>query len=95
MNEEMKLTNFSVDYQFANKTIKLSSGKSEANIKIRDETNIKLDLSVEGEKSDVLVIPGPREYVMKAKKRLLEISIEKQFVGHTAEIKANPEQHNF
>ncbi|GFS51741.1 hypothetical protein NPIL_417211 [Nephila pilipes] len=32
---------------------------------------------------------------MKAKKRLLEISNEKQIVEHTAEIKANPEQHKF
>ncbi|GBN12360.1 Vigilin [Araneus ventricosus] len=48
-----------------------------------------------GTGSDKVSIRGPKEDVLKAKKRLLEISNEKQLVGFTAEIKANPEQHKF
>ncbi|GFU36838.1 hypothetical protein NPIL_220591 [Nephila pilipes] len=44
---------------------------------------------------DVIEIYAPKEDAMKAKKRLLEISNEKQLVGHSIEIKTNPEQHKF
>ncbi|GFT27893.1 hypothetical protein NPIL_435651 [Nephila pilipes] len=57
-------------------------------------TNTKIDLRAEGLESDVIAIRG-QEDVMKAKKRLLKISDEKQLTGHTAEIKANPEQYKF
>ncbi|GFR28209.1 vigilin [Trichonephila clavata] len=169
MNEEMKLTNFSVEVPIYKQNHKFIIGKGGANIKkIRDETNTKIDLPAEGAESDVIVIRGrkedvvvakkkileiqeeldnvitqeimipakhhnaiigtkgrliraiteecggvtikfptggtgsdkvsirgPKDDVMKAKKRLIEISNEKQLVGHTAEIKANPEQHKF
>ncbi|CAL1268500.1 unnamed protein product [Larinioides sclopetarius] len=48
-----------------------------------------------GTGSDKVSIRGPKDDVLKAKKRLIEISNEKQLVGFTAEIKANPEQHKF
>ncbi|GFT50331.1 vigilin [Nephila pilipes] len=66
-----------------------------ANIKkIRDETSTKIDLQAGAAESDIIAICGPKEDVMKAKKHLLRISNEKQLVGHTVEIKANPE-HKF
>ncbi|GFS49777.1 vigilin [Trichonephila inaurata madagascariensis] len=169
MNEDMKLTNFSVEVPIYKQNHKFIIGKGGANIKkIRDETNTKIDLPAEGAESDVIIIRGrkedvlvakkkileiqeeldnvitqeimipakhhnaiigtkgrliraiteecggvtikfptggtgsdkvsirgPKDDVMKAKKRLLEISSEKQLVGFTAEIKANPEQHKF
>ncbi|GFU19163.1 vigilin [Trichonephila clavipes] len=169
MNEDMKLTNFSVEVPIYKQNHKFIIGKGGANIKkIRDETNTKIDLPAEGAESDVIIIRGrkedvlvakkkileiqeeldnvitqeimipakhhnaiigtkgrliraiteecggvtikfptggtgsdkvsirgPKDDVMKAKKRLLEISNEKQLVGFTAEIKANPEQHKF
>ncbi|GBM34136.1 Vigilin [Araneus ventricosus] len=169
LNEEMKLTNFSVEVPIYKQNHKFIIGKGGANIKkIRDETNTRIDLPAEGAESDVIVIRGrkedvvaakekilaiqeeldnvitqeimipaklhnsiigskgrliraiteecggvtikfptggtgsdkvsirgPKEDVLKAKKRLVEISNEKQLVGFTAEIKANPEQHKF
>ncbi|GFS90425.1 vigilin [Nephila pilipes] len=71
-------------------------GKGGANIKkISDETNTKTDLLVEGAEADVIEICGPKEDVMKIKKRHLEISNEKQLNGHTAGIKAYSEPHKF
>ncbi|GFT36769.1 vigilin [Nephila pilipes] len=95
MNEEMKLTNSSVEVPIYKQNHKFIIEKGGANIKIRDETNTKIDLPAEGAESDVIAIHGPKEDVIKAKKQLLEISNEKQLVGYTAEIKANPEQHKF
>ncbi|GIX67510.1 vigilin [Caerostris darwini] len=169
MNNEMKLTNFSVEVPIYKQNHKFIIGKGGANIKkIRDETNTKIDLPAEGAESDVIVIRGrkeevmqakekilaiqeeldnvvtqdimiparhhnaiigtkgkliraiteecggvtikfptggsgsdkvsirgPKDDVIKAKKRLLEISNEKQLVGHMAEITASPEKHKF
>ncbi|GFS67317.1 vigilin [Nephila pilipes] len=96
MNEEIKLTNFIVKVPIYKQNRTFIIRKGGANVKkTRDEANAKIDLPAEGAESDVIAIHGPNEDVMKAKKCLLEISNEKQLVGHTAEIKANPEQHNF
>ncbi|GFS56126.1 vigilin [Nephila pilipes] len=48
-----------------------------------------------GAETDVIAIRGPKEDVTKTKKRLLDISNEKQLIGHTAEIVSNPEQDKF
>ncbi|GFS78868.1 vigilin [Nephila pilipes] len=93
MNEEMKLINFSVVVPIYKQNHKFIIGAVIK--KIRDETNTKIDLPTEGAEFDVIAMYGPKEDVMKTKKRLLEISNEKQLVGHLALIKANPEQHNF
>ncbi|GFS76292.1 vigilin [Nephila pilipes] len=80
-------------YLFTRKTANL---RSLVNIKkLRDETNTKTDLLVEGAEAHVIEIRGPKEDDMKVKKRLLKISNEKPLVGHTAEIKANLEPHKF
>ncbi|GFS55566.1 vigilin [Nephila pilipes] len=50
-------------------------------------------IDAKGEK--IREIRDQEKGVMKAKKHHLEISNEKQLVGHTAEIKANPEQYKF
>ncbi|GFS77784.1 vigilin [Nephila pilipes] len=55
----------------------------------------KIDLPTEGTESDVIAIREPKEDVMKATKRFLEISNEKQILGLTISIKANTEQHEF
>ncbi|GFU55331.1 vigilin [Nephila pilipes] len=90
----MKLTNFNVEVSIYNQNHKFIIRKDEANIKkIRDETNTKIDLLTEGAESDVIIICEPKD-IMKAKKRLLEISNEKQLVGRIAEIKSNQE-HKF
>ncbi|PNF18399.1 Vigilin [Cryptotermes secundus] len=52
-------------------------GKGGANIrKIRDETQTKIDLPAEGEKSDVITITGKKENVQEAKERILKIQNE-------------------
>ncbi|GFT44195.1 vigilin [Nephila pilipes] len=92
----MKLTNSGVEEPIHKQNHKFIIGKGGANIKkIRDETNTKIDLPAESAESDAIAIRGPKEDVMKAKKDLLEILNEKQFVVHTAEIKVNPEQLKF
>jgi polyribonucleotide nucleotidyltransferase len=49
-------------------------GKGGANIrKIRDETQTKIDLPAEGEKSDVITITGKKENVEEAKNRIQQI----------------------
>ncbi|GFT32013.1 vigilin [Nephila pilipes] len=96
MNEEMKFINFSVKVPIYKQNHKFIIGKGGTIIKkIRAETKTKIDLPVEGAESDIITIHGPKEDVMKSKKRLLEISNEKKLVGYTVEIKANLEQYKF
>ncbi|GFT99827.1 vigilin [Nephila pilipes] len=92
MNEEMKLTDFSVIVPIYKQNHKFIISKGGENIKMKQTLKNK---PAEEEESDVTAICGPKEDVMKAKKDFLEISNEKQLVGHIAEIKANPEQHKF
>ncbi|GFU01141.1 vigilin [Nephila pilipes] len=50
---------------------------------------------IKGTDCDKVLIHGLKDDVMKARKRLLEISNGKQLVGYTTEIEANPERHKF
>ncbi|GFU00578.1 hypothetical protein NPIL_264221 [Nephila pilipes] len=87
MNEEMKPINFCFEAPIYKQSRKFVIGKEGANIKkIKYETNTKIELTAEGTESDVITIYRSKEYFMKAKKRFLETSNEKQLVGYTAEI---------
>ncbi|KAG8181791.1 hypothetical protein JTE90_000083 [Oedothorax gibbosus] len=56
---------------------------------------VTIKFPTEGSGNDKVSIRGPKEDVEKAKKLLVELSNEKQLTGHTAEVKASPEQHKF
>lgn len=45
-------------------------------IQIREETQTKIDLPAEGEKSDVITITGKKENVLKAKEMIQKIQNE-------------------
>jgi hypothetical protein len=45
-------------------------------VQIRDETQTKVDLPAEGEKSDVITITGKKENVQEAKERIQKIQNE-------------------
>jgi len=45
-------------------------------IQIREETQTKIDLPAEGEKSDVITITGKKENVIKAKEMIQKIQNE-------------------
>jgi polyribonucleotide nucleotidyltransferase len=45
-------------------------------MQIRDETQTKIDLPAEGEKSDVITITGKRENVQEARERIQKIQNE-------------------
>jgi hypothetical protein len=45
-------------------------------VQIRDETQTKIDLPAEGEKSDVITITGKKENVQEARERILKIQNE-------------------
>nr|CAD7393549.1 unnamed protein product [Timema cristinae] len=69
-------------------------GKAGANIrKIRDETQTKIDLPAEGEKSDVIAITGKKENVEEAKDRILKIQNELANIV-TEEITIPPKFYN-
>lgn len=61
-------------------------------MQIRDETQTKIDLPAEGEKSDVITITGKKENVQEAKERILKIqnelvsSVSKYFKAETYHI---------
>ncbi|XP_049810317.1 vigilin [Schistocerca nitens] len=69
-------------------------GKGGANIKkIRDETQTRIDLPSEGEKSDVIRITGKKENVEEAKRRIQEIQNEQANIV-TEEITIPPKFYN-
>jgi predicted DNA-binding antitoxin AbrB/MazE fold protein len=45
-------------------------------VQIRDETQTKVDLPAEGEKSDVITITGKKENVQEARERIQKIQNE-------------------
>ncbi|GFT67197.1 vigilin [Nephila pilipes] len=95
MNEEMKLTNFSVEVPIYQESHKFIIGKGGANIKkITDKTNTKIDLPAEWAESDVTAIRRRKEDYLLAIKKILEIQ-EKLNNVITREIMKPPKLHNF
>ncbi|XP_042900399.1 vigilin [Parasteatoda tepidariorum] len=94
LNEEMKLTNFSVDIPIYKQNHKFIIGKGGANIKkIRDDTNTRIDLPAEGADSDVITIRGKKEDVLIARDKILAIQEELDQVI-TKEIMIPAKLHN-
>ncbi|XP_063232691.1 vigilin [Bacillus rossius redtenbacheri] len=75
--KELSESSFMLEVPIYKQFHKFVIGKGGANIrKIRDETQTKIDLPAEGEKSDVITITGKKENVEEAKERILKIQNE-------------------
>ncbi|GBN52275.1 Vigilin [Araneus ventricosus] len=73
----MSLNNFRVEVPIHKQNHKFIIGKGGANIKkLRHETHTRIDLPAKGEKSNVIVIRGRKEYVLAAKEKILAIQKE-------------------
>lgn len=75
--KELNESNYVIEVPIYKQFHKFVIGKGGANIrKIRDETQTKIDLPAEGEKSDVITITGKKENVQEARERILKIQNE-------------------
>ncbi|XP_017756079.1 PREDICTED: vigilin isoform X1 [Eufriesea mexicana] len=75
--KELNENNYVLDVPIFKQFHKFIIGKGGVNIrKIREETQTKIDLPAEGEKSDVITITGKKENVEKAKEMIQKIQNE-------------------
>ncbi|XP_012272523.1 vigilin [Orussus abietinus] len=75
--EELKEHSYKLEVSIFKQFHKFVIGKGGANIrKIREETQTKIELPAEGEKSDVITIIGKKENVEEAKERIQSIQEE-------------------
>ncbi|XP_066586209.1 vigilin [Prorops nasuta] len=92
--KELNENNYSMDVQIFKQFHKFIIGKEGAKIKkIREETQTKIDLPAEDEKSDVITITGKKENVEKAKQMIQKIQNELANIV-TDEIVIPPKYYN-
>jgi len=92
--KELNESSYVIEVPIYKQFHKFVIGKGGANIrKIRDETQTKIDLPAEGEKSDVITITGKKENVEEARDRIQKIQNELANIV-TEEIVIPPKYYN-
>ncbi|XP_030763823.1 vigilin [Sitophilus oryzae] len=92
--KELNESSYQIQVPIYKQFHKFIIGKGGANIKkIREETNTRIDLPAEGDKSDSIAITGKRENVEEARKKIKEIQDKLEHIV-SEEITIDPKFYN-
>ncbi|XP_060527573.1 vigilin isoform X2 [Cylas formicarius] len=92
--KELNESSYQIQVPIYKQFHKFIIGKGGANIRrIREDTNTKIDLPAEGDKSDAIIITGKRENVEEARDRIHQIQDELETII-TEEITIDPKFYN-